>query len=564
MKRFSALILALTVGISAALSGCGEPAVPSTGEPASSAEETTQAGNVKRTLSPEAMAANQKNIFYQNITEGFGADPFVICCEKGAYAGTFLLYSTSRELKARGFECFQSKDLTHWEKLQDSFVPGGATWGDTKMWAPEVIEDNGTWYVFYSAQWGTMEYGLYISAAASSDPAGGFSECTTPDKNVMQPLIRFEDHVSEIPADLRSALPGHDGKEGFIKVIDASPFVDPQTGKKYLYMIADLGTTYTEASFVMGMEMEDWVTPKYETLTKLTQYGVTTPGGSEVIFDGGNTNEGCSVYYHEGSYYLTFSTYTYTSTQYQVRQAIGSSPLGPFEKVQPEDGGTVCCTEIAGIRQSCGHSSFFTVGDELWLSYHTFFNDYTVDDGRKPAVDRLVFVENSKGQKVLACNGPTSAPQPQPRLLSNCGNMAPAAKVTCNNTAAGSDVKYLTDGYIPLHKTVPVPGFTADAGTTVIKFEFDELVKLRNVLIYNSFNETKRFSSIDSVVLETEDGETNLGALEWNTSQYDEKGKTAYDCPVNYAFAECKVRAVTITLTSDAPVEIPEIYLMGR
>ncbi len=77
-----------------------------------------------------------------------------------------------------------------------------------------------------------MEYGRYIAAAVSSDPAGPFSECVTPDKTVMQPLIRFEDHVSEIPADLRSSLPGHDGKEGFIKVIDASPFVDPQTGKK--------------------------------------------------------------------------------------------------------------------------------------------------------------------------------------------------------------------------------------------------------------------------------------------------------------------------------------------
>ena len=562
MKKRLIFLIAVLMGISAVLSGCGDAA----GDAAvsQSEENNTDNGNVKRTLSPEAMAANQKNIFYQNITDLTGADPFVLCCESGEYAGSFLMYSTSRTLSARGFEVYQSRDLTHWEKLQDAFYPQGGTWGDTKMWAPEVIEDNGLYYLFYSAQWGSMEYGLYISVAASSSPAGPFNECVTDTKSVMEPLIRFEKHTDEIPEELRSALKGHDGTEGYIKVIDASPFVDPETGKKYLYMIADLGTTYTEASFVMGMEMEDWTTPKYETLTRLTEYGLTTPGGSEVIFDGGNTNEGCSVLYHEGRYYLTFSTFTYTSTQYQVRQAIGESPLGPFVKVQPEDGGTVISTEIMGIRQSAGHSSFFTVGDELWLSYHTFYNDSTIDDGRKPAVEKLVFVENSKGQKVLQANGPTSSPQLMPRALAGCGNIADQAQVSCDNTAPGSDIKLLTDGFVPMHKITPVPGFEADAGETTITFAFDDFVKLRNVLIYNSFNETKRFTGIKAVLLETDQGEIDLGPLEYSSAAYDEKGKTAYDYPAAYSFAETKVKTVTIQISSDVPVEIPEIYLAGR
>lgn len=541
--------------ISAAFTGCGDSRL---------AGESTDRGNVKMTLSPEAMAASQKNVFYRNVTDLLGADPFILSFDRGEYAGTFLMYSTSRALSARGFEVYQSEDLTKWEKIQDAFYPQGQTWGDTKMWAPEVIEDNGTYYMFYSAQWADMEYGLYISVATSSNPAGPFKECTTDKKTAAEPLIQFEEHVNEIPAELRSTLKGYRDKEGFIKVIDASPFVDPQTGKKYLYMIADIGTTYTDGSFVMGMEMEDWTTPKYETLTRLTQYGVTTPGGGEVIFDGGNTNEGCSVLYHDGTYYLTFSTFTYTSSQYQVRQALGTSPLGPFVKVQPEDGGTVISTEIIGIRQSAGHSSFFTVGDELWLSYHTFFNDNTVDDGRKPAVEKLVFVENSKGQKVLQANGPTSTPQPLPKALTGYGNIANLAKVSCDNAADGFDISLLTDGYIPMHKVTPKTGFEANEGTTTIKFTFDDYVKIRDILIYNSFDENKRFAGIESAVLETEDGENDLGELIYDTSAYDQNGKTAYDYPATYSFAECKARSVTITIKSDHVIGVPEIYIIGR
>ena len=553
MKKGLAILLTVLMGVSAVFTGCGD-----------STEETETAGNRKATLSPEAMAANQKNIFYQNITDLFGADPFIMCFEKGEYAGSFLLYSTSRDLNGKGFEVYQSKDLTKWEKIQDAFVPGESTWGYTKMWAPEVIEDNGTYYLFYSAQWADMQYGLYISVAASSNPAGPFNECATDKKTVMEPLIQFEEHTEEIPASLRSELEGFKGKKGYIKVIDASPFVDPQTGKKYLYMIADIGTTYTEASFVMGMEMEDWTTPRYETLTKLTEYGLTTPGGSEAIFDGGNTEEGCSVIFHDGTYYLTYSTFTYTSTQYQVRQALGTSPLGPFVKVQPEDGGTVISTEIMSIRQSSGHSSFFTVGDELWLSYHTFFDDATVDNGRKPAVEKLVFVENSKGQKVLQANGPTATPQLMPAALAGCGNIAGRAQVSCDNAADGSDVSLLTDGYIPWHKVVPVHGFETGTGTTTITFSFDDFVKLRNVLVFNSFNENKRFTGVTNIALETEDGITESGELAWDTSQYDAPGKVAYDMPLNYSFAECKVKTVTITIDSGYSVEIPEIYLVGR
>ncbi len=512
---------------------------------------------------PSMGKESKSSLFYQNITANHGADPFILYCSEGKYEGNFYMYVTSIDLNSKGFNVYRSKDLTNWQKADIAFMPEGTSWGSSKLWAPEVIEENGIYYLFYSAQWGAKDYVFYISVATSTNPVGPFVEYSSDIKSVMEPLIQFEKHLNEIPKELRSDLVGHTGEKGYIKVIDGSPFVDPLTEKKYLYLIADIGTDYTVASFVMAMEMEDWLTPKYETLTRITEYAKTEVGGSEMIIEGGNTNEGCSVYYYEGTYYLTFSTFTYYTSEYQVRQAVSNNPLGPFTKIDPKDGGTVISTEAGNIRQSAGHSAFFTVGDELWLSYHSFFNDLDIKDGRKPAVERLVFVKNSKGQIVMQANGPTTTPQYLPKALTGYGNIALEATVTCNNAVKGYSVDLVNDGFIPLRRNAPVGEFNLAAGKSEITLIFSNTRRVRAVIIYNSIYENKRFEKIKSITI---NGNQKLKFKDqkYDTSLYEEDGKIALDQAIIVTFEEMEANSITITFDSKNVIGIPEIVILGK
>lgn len=511
----------------------------------------------------ETIDISDSNLFYQNKTENFGADPFILVDEEDGQK-IFYLYSTSRELGAKGFEILFSNDLSNWHNGGPIFMCDG-TWCSKSLWAPEVIEDNGIYYLFYSAQNKTDNEGFYISVATSKSPAGPFNEYVSESKAISEPLFSFEKHNNQIPAELRSNLTGIDGKVGYIKVIDASPFVDPVSGKKYLYFIADLNTEYTYESFVLGMEMEDWTTPKYETLTRITEFGKAVPGGDEIVLEGGRTNEGCTVTYHDGIYYLTFSTFTYMTAEYQVRQALADSPLGPFRKIQNNDGGTVIFTEASTIRQSAGHSSIFELDGELYMVYHTFFNDATIDAGRKPAVDKIAFVKNYEGLTVMQTNGPTTTPQPLPAAISSYRNVALEAKVNCDNGAGKLDASLVNDGFIPLHRQSPVSEYIINPGQTTITFDFDKETEIAAVLVYTSIKDAMRLRSVESIVFENgEESETVIN-VELDDEKYMQYKKIAYDQACSAVLKEpLKAKKITITINEDYTVGIPEIIILGR
>ena len=505
-------------------------------------------------------------LFYKNTASYAGADPAMIYVDEGEYAGTFFMYVTSSSLNARGFVVYSSTNLTDWEAAGIAFMPGSAGWGSGQYWAPEVIYDDGLYYMFYSARWGATEYMFYISVAVSDNPVGPFEELSTPTKSAKEPLLIFENHQSEIPSEYVSALTGYLGTPGYIKVIDASPFIDPVTGTKYLYFAADVGTSYTEASFIFGMEMEDWSTPKYETMTKLTSYGYATVEETEAVIEGGNTNEGPFMYYHDGSYYLTFSTNTYYTVNYQVHQAIGTSPLGPFEKVAQEDGAAVIYTDTTSLAQGCGHHVFVQMGDELWMSYHTLANDENIDDGRTFAVDKVVFAENAAGQKILCANGTTRTMQPLPAVVSGYEDVAVYARVGCEE--AENDVSYVNDGYIPLHKGTAVPEFRTASGNATITFEFEQAVTLRSILVYNSCNDSFMFDAIKKITIYTEDGNYSISDLSYDTASRTYKGlsteRTQYDLAAVAVFDELSgCNKVTFTFDCANAIGIPEIMLMG-
>ena len=86
------------------------------------------------------------SVFYKNYGHIIGADPTVI-----TVGDEYYLYFTN----ADGSECsfiqgYKSKNLMDWEWLGRVFVPKRDAWAVSSLWAPEVIEKDGKFFMYYS------------------------------------------------------------------------------------------------------------------------------------------------------------------------------------------------------------------------------------------------------------------------------------------------------------------------------------------------------------------------------------------------------------------------------
>lgn len=516
-----------------------------------------------------------KSLFYQNSNLEWGADPSILYCTEGEYAGYYFIYATSGYINTSGIEVWRSKNLTDWECLGPAFMPDTKNnWCYKGFWAPQCIYDEefGKYYLFYSAPWGSDSTLRYDSCCVADSPVGPFYEITSETKTVAEPVLQFELHTNEFNPNYISDQIGHYGTSGFIKVIGPSPFIDPETGRRYLFFVSDLGASGAESSGAYCIEMEDWATPKYETLKRITSFGYRTTEEKEEITEGGNTNEGPMCFYKDGKYYLIFLTYTYYNSKYQTRGGVADDVMGPYTKFAIDDGAQVIYTEFNFQRQAVGIHGLTQIGDSTFGAYMTFMNNVDYGDMRKFAVDEIAWVENSDGVLTMQANGPSVTPQPLPEEISGYRNMAKEAKITSDNTRAGSDTKYLVDGVIPYHSNSLAPEYKAGTDTTTITFDFDDYVTLRAVMVYNSRNYDEMFNQVEKITFDyTKNGKTGsvtIGPVEYNWDYYDfENNKPAIGSACIAEFDELDVNRVTMELINpDNPdgISIPEIVLLGK
>ena len=527
-----------------------------------------------------------KNLYYLNELNFQIADPTVIYVEEGEGAGYFYAYGTSDLIQCHGFQCWRSKDMTNWEYVGVAFQPDfSETWAYNNYWAPEVLYDDGVYYLFYNSQ-NIYAGGRHcISVAVSQTPYGPF-ENLSGSKNLDGKTLSLDEPVY----DFANILPNREGIEN--DVIDAHAFIDPVTGDKYLYFSAWQRWHTRGYQEIYGVKMKDWFTPDYSTLTQITSIFNTTVGDFSAEMSGGQiqfgdidegqdeyatVNEGPFVYYHDGTYYMTYSVYPYTSPNYQVRQALSTSPLGTYTKIAPEDGGTIIYTESEWENiASAGHHCFIKCGDQLMIAYHTFLDRATIQSGRALAVDEIKFVENDKGQVLMHANGPTYSYQPLPAVVSGYKNVAPMASVSASHTAEDSDVKYLTDGVYKVHRNDLVDEYVTQTVTestkTTISFKFDDFVNVRSVLLYNSLDYNLSVPSISKIRLKykTSNGYDWVEAknVKFNYNWNSDLRSTMYPGgAIILEFDEMPVIEVelTINLSASIPnVAIGEIMIMGR
>lgn len=120
-----------------------------------------------------------ESLFYRNELTTECADPGVIYVseeQSAEYGGWYYMYATSDSTGwARYFDCWRSKDLSHWENMTETtgvraFAPGEDHYGFADMWAPEVIYDAETrlFYMFYSCAVPSSETDGYLEARAES------------------------------------------------------------------------------------------------------------------------------------------------------------------------------------------------------------------------------------------------------------------------------------------------------------------------------------------------------------------------------------------------------------
>ena len=281
---------------------------------------------------PDASSVTYRNPVY----DGYFADPFVLRSGDRYYA-----YGTGSMVDGRVFEILESDDLADWRRVGGALPPVSSDLG-TDYWAPEVVEAEGRFWMYYSV--GTGDVGHHLRVAVAEGPTGPF----------------LDQGINLTPNELFA--------------IDPHPFRDVD-GRWYLYYARDV----LDAPRV-GTHLAVDLLP---TMTQLAGQPrtVIAPTADWQIYQrarpmyGGvydwHTIEGPTVTHHDGRYYCFYSAGSWQNESYAVGWAAAPTPLGPW--VEPEaDRGRLLAT-VPGHVRGPGHNSIVTTpGGTDMLIYHAW------------------------------------------------------------------------------------------------------------------------------------------------------------------------------------------------
>lgn len=320
-------------------------------------------------------------------------DPFILSEETG-----YSMFATGGSI---GFNVWRSGDLQTFEK---SKALKKVNWASGDYWAPEVYKLGEQYVMLFTAR--LRENGsLRTGVALASAPEGPYED------PLGRPLMDF----------------------GYA-TIDATLTWD-DAGNPYLIYVRDCSENFEngrQESHIYGVRLSDDLLSVQGTPVPLLK----PEGDWETRSGDPRWNEGPAVVKHGGKYYLFYSVNGYWMKEYSVSVAVADAPLGPYIK-QANNPLLVYAEDETGVIVSGpGHNAFFTVGDELFTSYHTHTYPQAPSGNRQLCVDRAGF--HADGTTFI--NGPTLAPQLRPLQEIGCRNVLPLA------VCEGDDQGLLTDG----------------------------------------------------------------------------------------------------------------------
>lgn len=558
--------------------------------------------------------SNPGDLFFRNDNLTDFPDPFVL--DNTARDGYYYIYGTWG-----AFRCFRSKNLMDWElcgEVLQQYRENNRIWDSVNgkysyqllgsdLWAPEVVYDDETklYYMFFSAspdRKGEAVKGAateQLMVATSTSPTGPFTPVNF--KNAQSCGVGnlhtyntstypdyFAPYLFLDPAQNQAfSVANNNGQwrgesnGGYLGAIDAHPYVAPD-GTKYLLWVDSRGEDR-----ICGVEMENWLKPKWETATVLTYYSYYTvndwKNGStnKVSYENyTTTNEGPFVLEHNGKYYLTYSANNWKNNSYLVAQAVADNVLGPYTKLKESEGGVV----LSGMRQGgqnssgTGHHSILRVGEQLFMIYHRHNDPAAGGSKRNHAIDEIKWI-TVNNREVMYVNGPNVTLQPKVESHSEYRNIAEEAQVTVNRTDVNS--QYLNDGLLSHQKNghanvTGAVGETLITQTTTFAFDFEEVRSVRSIMVYNSRAENQVFRQIKQIkLLCLENGKAVVKYIHnvpFNAEYYttNASGKVTYvePCAAAYAvFDQQNVISAEITVelpAGQSAVGISEIMILGK
>ena len=311
------------------------------------------------------------------------------------------------------------------------------------------------------------------------------------------------------------------GPKFYPSQLDAHPY--EYNGKKYFYM-----TLMSNPNAILGIEMENWLKPKYETLTLISVAGYYNVqdylDGKPASYQketATNVNEGAQVIEHNGKHYLIYSFGAHTSRSYSVGQAVSTSgPLGPYRKLTEDEGGIVLSCDYGryGKLSATGHHGLFTVNGKQMIAYHrqAMFGQAGI---RNTVYDEVFWLpikdKDGNDLEVMYVNGPTSTVMPRFDAEAEYADISAKATSALQSGALEKDsaVSWLNDGLLTFNtyinqnfydKYVQETVVTKDS-TFTLTFEKEQTV--RGFIIHNSKHVEKAYRKIKDILITcTENG----------------------------------------------------------
>ena len=323
---------------------------------------------------------------YSNpVYSGYMADPAVLRTSQGVYYA----YGTGHgpERDGRQFPVLRSTDFVNWEYVGGALPPLPPEGGEafTAYWAPEVVEQDGKFYLYYSAATGGRDETHRLRVAIADRPEGPFADAG------------------------RVRLPGAFA-EAF--TIDAHPFQDPKDARWYLFFATDFFENGRVGTGTAVVPLEaDMVTPAGDARTVLRAgadwqiYERNRPLYGKT-WDAWHTVEGPFVWEHGGHYYCFYSGGNWQTRDYGVGYGVADNVLGPYRDEWNTEGPAVL-RGVEGQILGPGHNSVALGPDGRteFLVYHAWDADRTA---RRMFIDPLIWhPDPAGGPPHPRCVGPT-------------------------------------------------------------------------------------------------------------------------------------------------------------
>ncbi len=296
---------------------------------------------------------------YTNPVQAGCADPAILKHDGQYYA--YCTYSPDHPDMPKGIRLYVSRDLVHW-KDRGYVLKREDSWGESRFWAPDIIEKDGTFYLYYAAD-------TRICVATARTPLGPFHQ--SKQEPMLPEAIRTDAHVSK-----------------------------DDDGQYFFYYVS-----FNRGNEIWGGKLNSDMRTVDETSLRL-MVKPDEPWECHM----GRVTEGAVVVKHNGTYYLTYSGSHFQSPEYAVGYATSSSPLGPWKKYKFNP-----IMKSTAYAHGTAHHCLTTSPDdgEMFIVYHRH-NTLTETEPRQMAIDRIQFVSQSDGPDILEVHGPTSSAQPLP------------------------------------------------------------------------------------------------------------------------------------------------------